>query len=591
MRNSRMKTFLFFIKDASKEKPIYPVMFILQALVTGLFPFVNLYLSKYLLDAFARDEDISKLAILGAVLVGSNLIFKCVITILERNITKMSYYLSDYYNTKLAQKAALIPYSRAESSGMMEKARKARGAFFMYAGGMDGLMKSITPVFSGAITLIGVVTIVAANTPVLLLVAALAVIGNAITVWQTNKIKKIELEEYPKMDRSLDYVYRVLRRNGIAKSIRLYDSTEMLAEEVREATGSFSKVFRRVGHITANWNCVGSFINFLKNLAIYGYLAYKLLTGAISIGDFSLLSGSANTLKDSLQNIITQLQELSKELSFLGEAAEYLSMKEASYQGTEEIKADCVPEIEFKNVSFKYPGTENYVLKDINIKIHPGEHLSIVGLNGAGKTTFIKLLCRFYDVTEGRILLNGTDIKEYKYEDYMKELEVVFQDFKMFSQTIRGNIVNGDWENPDKDLDSIIKMSDLKSLVDKLPKGLDTMMDKQLDKEGFEPSGGELQKMAIARALYRDAPVVILDEPTAALDPIAEYEVYRKFNELVGGKSAIYISHRLSSCQFCDKIAVFADNTIKEYGTHVELVHKEGGIYSKMFAAQAKYYA
>lgn len=591
MNKSKMKTFLFFMKDASKEKPLYPILFILQTLITGLFPFVNLYLTKYLLEAFTENAGIKKLALLGTLLVVFNFLFKGLMIVLEGNISKISMYLSDYYRVRLSQKAALVPYSCAEDSEMIEKSRKARGAFFYYAGGIEGLMRNITPIFSGLITVMGVITIVAVNTPILLLVAILAVIGSAITVWQTNRVKKIEVEEYPKMDRAMEYVFQVLRKNGIAKSVRLYDASEMLATEVSEATTSFSKVFRRVGNITANWNCVGNFVNFLKNLAIYGYLAYKLLTGMITIGDFSLLAGSANTLKDSLQDIITKIQELGKELSFLGEAAEYLSMEEVSHLGSKELENDKTPEIEFKNVSFKYPGTENYVLKDINIKIHPGEHLSIVGLNGAGKTTFIKLLCRFYDVTEGRILLNGTDIKEYKYEDYMKELEVVFQDFKMFSQTIRDNIVNGDWENPDKDLDSIIKMSDLKSLVDKLPKGVDTMMDKQLDKEGFEPSGGELQKLAIARALYRDAPVVILDEPTAALDPIAEYEVYRKFNELVGGKSAIYISHRLSSCQFCDKIAVFAEKTIKEYGTHAELVHKEGGIYSKMFAAQAKYYA
>lgn len=590
MNNSKLKTFFFFMKDASKERPVYPVLFVAQALVTGLFPFVNLYLTKYLLEAFTIKESWQKLAFLGGMLVVSNFVFKAIQTILTRNIAKLSLYFMDYYGVRLSEKAALVPYSKAEDPKMLEKSRKAHAAFFIYAGGIEGLMNNVQPIFSGFITLIGVIAIVAFNAPILLLVAVLAVLGSAITVWQTNKVKKIELEEYPKMDRSIGYVFKVLRRNGIAKSVRLYDATDMLYSEVKTATDGFSKVFKKTGRITSNWNCLSSVINFLKNLAIYGYLSYKLFTGSITIGDFSLLAGSANTLKDSLQSIISKFQELNKVISFLGEVAEYLGMEEASHQGEISLDNKEIPEIEFENVSFKYPGTEEYVLKNINVKIKAGEHLSVVGLNGAGKTTFIKLLCRFYDVTEGRILLNGRDIKDYKYEDYMKELEVVFQDFKMFSTTVRNNIVNGNWKEPDKDIDKIIQMSDLESLINKLPNGVDTMMDKRLDSEGFEPSGGELQKLAIARALYRDAPIVILDEPTAALDPIAEYEVYKKFNELVGGKSAIYISHRLSSCQFCDKIAVFSDKTIKEYGSHSELVHRPGGIYAEMFATQAQYY-
>ena len=213
----------------------------------------------------------------------------------------------------------------------------------------------------------------------------------------------------------------------------------------------------------------------------------------------------------------------------------------------------------------------------------------MVGLNGAGKTTFIKLLCRLYDTDEGEILLDGVNIREYDYDEYMKLFSVVFQDFKLLAFTAQDNILLGKEDSPEH-VDELFEKVGILNKINSLSNGRDTMMFRQFDKNGVQLSGGEQQKLAIARALYKDAPMVILDEPTAALDPVAEYEIYCRFNELVGGKTAVYISHRLSSCKFCDRIAVFSDCTIKELGTHEELVHKPDGIYAEMFRAQAQYY-
>ena len=245
--------------------------------------------------------------------------------------------------------------------------------------------------------------------------------------------------------------------------------------------------------------------------------------------------------------------------------------------------------IEFRNVSFSYPNTGVRVLKNVSITIKAGERLSVVGLNGAGKTTFIKLLCRLYDTDEGEILIDGVNIREYDYDEYMKLFSVVFQDFRLLSFTAKDNILLGA-EDSDEAVDAMFEKVGLLDKINSLPKGRDTMMFREFDRDGVQLSGGEQQKLAIARALYKDAPVVILDEPTAALDPVAEYEIYCKFNDLVGGKTAVYISHRLSCCKFCDRIAVFSEGTIKELGTHDELVNRDGGIYSEMFRAQAQYY-
>lgn len=246
--------------------------------------------------------------------------------------------------------------------------------------------------------------------------------------------------------------------------------------------------------------------------------------------------------------------------------------------------------IEVKNLSFKYPRSEEYVLSNVNLKINSGERLAIVGMNGAGKTTFIKLLCRLYDVTEGEILINGINIADYKYSEYVKLLSVVFQDFKLFSFTLKENIRLGDINNECKDVLPICKLSGIDSLINKYEKGLKSTLYKDFDEMGVEPSGGEAQKIAIARAMYKESPIVIMDEPTAALDPVAEEETYRNFNKLLKNRTAIYISHRLSSCIFCDKIVVFSDKTIKEYGTHDELMNIKNGIYAKMFSAQSENY-
>lgn len=268
--------------------------------------------------------------------------------------------------------------------------------------------------------------------------------------------------------------------------------------------------------------------------------------------------------------------------------AKFYAIPDAMVKGSKKtINGEHI--IEFLNVSFRYPRSENYVLRNVNLTIRQGEHLSVVGVNGAGKTTFIKLLCRMYDVLEGEIRIDGINIKEYSDDEYRKLFAVVFQDFSLFAFSLKDNIILNEKED-EKKLENTLKMAGLYDDAMKLENKFETTIFKSYDEKGTELSGGQQQKTAICRALYRDSPIVILDEPTAALDPIAEYEIYKRFNDLVGGKTAIYISHRLSSCKFCDRIAVFADDTIKEYGTHDELVNIKDGIYAGMYAAQAEYY-
>ena len=277
---------------------------------------------------------------------------------------------------------------------------------------------------------------------------------------------------------------------------------------------------------------------------------------------------------------------------FLENIFKFLDTPNTMYQGslTVEKRSDRKYNIEFKNVSFRYPGTDTYALKNVNIKFQVGSRLAVVGMNGSGKTTFIKLLCRLYDPTEGEILLNGINVKKYRYDEYMNIFSVVFQDFKLFALPLGENVACR--TNYDSALaeDCLIK-SGFGERLKELPAGLNTYLYKDYDSSGVDVSGGEAQKIAIARSLYKDAPFIILDEPTAALDAVAEAEIYSKFDEIAGDKTAIYISHRLSSCKFCDEIAVFDGGAVVQYGSHEQLVADETGKYFELWHAQAQYYA
>ncbi len=322
---------------------------------------------------------------------------------------------------------------------------------------------------------------------------------------------------------------------------------------------------------------------------IYLFVCLKAWGGAFGVGEITQYTGAVTALAVNVYGLWAKIGEMKTNTVYLDQAYQLLDMPNAMYQGslTTEKRADRQYEVEFKNVSFQYPGSETWALKNVSIKFKVGKRLAIVGENGSGKTTFIKLLCRLYDPQEGQILLNGIDIRKYNYRDYMNIFSVVFQDFQLISQSLGSNVAGAMEYDREKATKALIDAG----FGDRLETmNLDTQLYKDFGENGVEVSGGEAQKIAIARALYKDAPFIILDEPTAALDPIAEAEIYSKFNDIAGDKTAIYISHRLSSCKFCDEIAVFSGGQVIQQGTHEALVSDESGKYHELWHAQAQYY-
>lgn len=339
------------------------------------------------------------------------------------------------------------------------------------------------------------------------------------------------------------------------------------------------------------WRAASYGIAALLTGAAYLFVCLKAWGGAFGVGMVTQYVGAITALFIGLSSFLREFARMRTNGEFLRDYFEFLDIPNQMYQGslTTEKRTDRQYEVEFRDVSFRYPGTQQWALRHVNIKFRVGSRLAVVGVNGSGKTTFIKLLCRLYDPTQGQILLNGIDICKYRYQDYIDLFSVVFQDFRLLARPLGENVAGTMAYEKERVTDCLNKAG-FEERMGAMEEGLHTYLYKDLDENGVEISGGEAQKIAIARTLYKDAPFLILDEPTAALDPEAEAEIYTKFDEIAGDKTAIYISHRLSSCRFCDEIAVFHEGQVIEQGTHEELVSDRNGKYYELWNAQAQYY-
>lgn len=378
-----------------------------------------------------------------------------------------------------------------------------------------------------------------------------------------------------------------------AADIRMYRQTDVAAHYAKTGNtfGCGTPCSRLIYTAMGGSNALVSGLSTLLSGVVYVFVCLKAWAGAFGVGSVTQYVGAVTALSASVSRLLSTFGHMQTNAGFLKTAYTFLDIPNSMYQGslTTEKRSDRQYEVEFRDVSFKYPGSDVWALRHVNMKFKVGRRLAIVGENGSGKTTFIKLLCRLYDPQEGQILLNGIDIRKYRYDDYMNIFSVVFQDFKLICQPLGANVAGSMTYDRDR-VQRALTDAGFGDRLATMEKGLDTMLYKDLTEDGVDVSGGEAQKIAIARALYKDAPFIILDEPTAALDPIAEAEIYAKFNEIAGDKTAIYISHRLSSCKFCDEIAVFHEGRVIQQGTHEELVADEGGKYHALWHAQAQYY-
>lgn len=373
--------------------------------------------------------------------------------------------------------------------------------------------------------------------------------------------------------------------------IRIYEQQKIIREMRNQYDNTSKKLGGRQWEINGMINAASQMLAKLSIGLVYVLVCLKAWTGAFGIGYVTQYVGAITAFCGGIGSIFQLFTDLCSNACYLDTIKKYLEIPEQMYQGslTTEKRSDRKYEVEFKNVSFKYPGSDNWVLRNVSIKFRIGSHLAIVGENGSGKSTFIKLLCRLYDPQEGEILLNGIDIRKYRYEDYVKLFSVVFQDFKLLAGSLGSNVA-GQKQYDENLVKKALSDAGFSERLNSLERGLETSIYQEFDQNGMEPSGGEAQKIAIARAIYKNAPFLILDEPTAALDPIAEAEIYERLHQIAGDKTSIYISHRLSSCRFCEEILVFDQGCIVERGSHEKLLENTAGKYLALWNAQAQYY-
>lgn len=604
-------------KTVNELIPGYLAFSAVKSILEAFLPFVNIFMSGRIVTAIARKSDFHELVSLALVTVVLNFITTLLINMLSRiaNVKSSSFWiLSDL---PLDRKIQTMDYEYVEDSKThalranikLKSQTMGRGLPRLFWWYFNTGIRSLFQLIFSVTLVIGAFVSKPVRTGgvwdvifspwaavILILIFILSLAWNTYNNTMSAKKEENILAGFQDVNRVGNYYYDIYIDYKAGKDLKLYNLKESVFGEMSHFFIKIIDIIKRWQNMSAGYQSLSTINTTVMNGLIYSYVAIKALFGAFGVGSIVQYVGSLTQFTTGFNGLVNVLSDVFINAEPLREFFDFIDMPCKKYQGTLPIEkrafcenGDNDYEIEFRDVSFKYPASDVYALRHVSVKFRIGERLAIVGMNGSGKTTFIKLLCRLYDPTEGEILLNGIDIRKYDYEEYMSIFSVVFQDFKLFSFSLGQNVAAS------RKYDSVrvkacLEKAGFGARLQEMPEGLDTCLYKDFEENGVEISGGEAQKIALARALYKDAPFIVLDEPTAALDPIAEYEVYSRFNEIVGDKTAIYISHRLSSCRFCNEIIVFDSGQIVQQGSHDELVANEAGKYHELWYAQAQYY-
>ncbi|MCI9225069.1 MAG: ABC transporter ATP-binding protein [Acutalibacter sp.] len=583
-----------------------------EAAISAVIPLITLYFSGQLIDELAGARNVERLALLAGLAVGIGLVLLLARSFCGRR--KEALYTTMWQDMYMlySRKLLKMDYQDVEDVRVQEKLDKikqlqnwGRGLVILHWAVSD-LVEGIVGVLSSLVLALGLffaptpyvpgmAGIFASGWGTVIIIAVLLTSFIAFKAISDKNTKAWDSmgDEMTLVNRLFMYFNWILPNDHKqGKDMRLYNEIDIMQEEL-DYFINISEDVKEKHSYTIGWtSAVTAVFPYLLSGVVYLVVTAKAWCGAIGIGGIVQYVGAMSRFAGSLQKFVKKLTEVISNNEFLRETFEFLDRENTKYQGTipTEKRLDNEFLIEFKDVSFKYPGTDAWALRHLNLTLRIGERLAVVGRNGSGKTTMIKLLCRLYDPTEGVITLNGIDIRKYNYDEYMALFSVVFQDYHLFSFQLGQSVAASVKYDKERVLHDL-REAGLGELLEKMPQGLDTYLNKDFDENGMEFSGGEAQKTAMARALYKDAPLLVLDEPTAALDPVAESEVYRRFDEIAGKKTAVCISHRLSSCRFCDRIAVFRKGQMVQLGSHDKLLEDEHGAYRLLWDAQARYYA
>lgn len=593
---------------------VFPMVFVISAIcsvVGAVIPYVNIWLSARLISELAGGRSVQRLTGLVLLILFYGLLSGVINVLILGRIR--AYYtanqwrlLKKIYSDKMMDMDFCDvddQHTHDLLSQVMQNHTWTGWGLPRMQGYLEGLLSAFAGIVSAVVLTVGLFTqtvpedagaLTVLDNPffMLLLIAVMLgvtflspMLGNKAGMYWTNQDENAKFA-----NRFFTFFGYQMTRPKRALDVRMYRQ-DILAAHYLKKTDIFSATAGYAKGPMGLLNAVSSMVSVFFTGVVYLFVCLKAWAGAFGVGAVTQYIQAISSLSGSVSSLISSIGNMRANARFLQTEFEFLDIPNKMYQGSLSVekRSDRNYEIEFRDVSFRYPGAKTWALRHMNMKFKVGQRLAVVGQNGSGKTTFIKLLCRLYDPTEGEILLNGINIRKYSYQEYMSIFSVVFQDFQLLAYSLGQNVA-ASREYDRKRAEDCLRKAGFGERMDEMEKGLDTILYKHLDDSGVEISGGEAQKIALARALYKNAPFIILDEPTAALDPLAEYEVYSKFNDIIDDKTAIYISHRLSSCRFCDTIAVFDNGQVVQRGSHNELVADETGLYHSLWNAQAQYY-
>lgn len=580
-----------YIKICWKFGPWYLISLFLIQVITAAKIVLTVVFPKYIIDSIFIEHDIKKGIYFCIIYIIVSLICLCILKILTgMQISlkeKTSYRFNFYLNTRFIS----VPFESIEREDFLDLKAKAEKYLYGYEGRFGSLVEEFSTCFGHFFALIMLAGIISRlSYTIIAAVIFIAFLNRFIFKKMIGSRIKTDIE-MSVHERRLTYFNNTIQDFQYGKEIRSNILFNWFSTKFKERFKIFYTLIKKMS-VKITFAMISlTFIDIAQVAIGYIYVIKKAALGLISVGEFSMYLTGITSFANSFQSLMQTLTNLSEYKNYYKFYKDYMSIPIQTNLGKDKPVLPASFDIEFQNVSFKYGTSEKFALKDINVKFNSGERIAIIGENGAGKSTFVKLLMRLYEPTEGKILINGIDIKEIDYNHYQTWFAAVFQDFKLFSFSIKENITFGNdkTEEDKKRLENIVSASGLKEVTDKLDKGLETLVYRDFDDAGFTPSGGEGQKIAIARAAYKNAPIVILDEPTAALDPKAENKIYEQFDSFFADKCSLYISHRMAVTKFSDRTLVFDNAHIVQDGNHETLINREGK-YKELYSLQAKYY-
>lgn len=592
--------------------PGYLFLSLVSALINAFIPYISIYMLALIIDELTNGRDLARVMIYVGVTIGGTLFMNIISHLISRQTSIMSNMFESRFQNYMNNIKLSLEFSQMEDSKCTELREKIMANMYAADGGITYVVDNITSIFQN---IISVITAIVVSLPALivsyhthsslaniinsawftltlLVVITLSIYFNVKNSTTVNK-KVFELyQDGANTNGYLEYYQDIyLEDDQAGKDVRIYNQKELIRDEIlHKGRLPWLHIVSSTYGLNRKYFSINSALSALMGGIIYLFVGLRALTGSVSIGNVTKTYAAVNNLVNSVGSLSVSFTRLRNNNKYLELLYKFLDLPKEALVGRDipNISNDNW-EIEFHDVSFCYPSSEQYTLKNLSFKLTSNSRTAIVGRNGSGKTTMIKLMCRFYQPDSGYITLNGKNINDFDFKAYMDLISVVFQDFQLLAFPIGENLAASVSYEEDKAWEAL-KIAGIDERVDRFPRKLKQYMYKRVDENGVDVSGGEAQKIAIARAVYKNAPIVILDEPTSALDPVSEADIYSKFNKLIGNKTTVFISHRLSSCRFCDSILVFDAGEIVQVGTHDELINNLSGRYYELWNAQAQHY-